>query len=141
MIDRFFGKYRFLSNFYPCEMSLGIGEFTFPTLEHAYQASKSRDIEYRKRILACKTPGEAKKIGKLVKIRDGWDDDKLWIMETLLRRKFEKEPFRQWLLDTGDEELIEGNTWGDTFWGVCNGKGENHLGKLLMKVRKEWVSG
>jgi predicted NAD-dependent protein-ADP-ribosyltransferase YbiA (DUF1768 family) len=38
---------------------------------------------------------------------------------------------------TGDEELVEGNWWNDTFWGVCNGVGENNLGKLLMKIRAE----
>lgn len=25
----------------------------------------------------------------------------------------------------------------DTFWGICRGEGENHLGKLIMEVRKE----
>lgn len=37
----------------------------------------------------------------------------------------------------GDAELIEGNTWGDRIWGVCDGVGENRLGKILMRVRAE----
>ena len=41
------------------------------------------------------------------------------------------------LINTGDAILIEGNTWGDTYWGVCDGVGENRLGKLLMEVREE----
>ena len=41
------------------------------------------------------------------------------------------------LLETGNQELVEGNTWGDIFWGVCNGKGQNWLGKILMMVRDE----
>ena len=41
------------------------------------------------------------------------------------------------LLATGDAKIVEGNTWGDVFWGVCNGVGENHLGEILMKVRQD----
>ena len=41
------------------------------------------------------------------------------------------------LLTTGDAKIVEGNTWGDTFWGVCGGVGENHLGKVLMRIRAE----
>ena len=41
------------------------------------------------------------------------------------------------LLSTEDSSLVEGNDWNDKFWGVCQGKGLNHLGRILMKVRKE----
>lgn len=58
-------------------------------------------------------------------------------MEDLLRQKFSKTPLRRLLLATGEAELIEGNTWGDTYWGVCHGVGQNHLGCLLMKIRGE----
>jgi len=47
----------------------------------------------------------------------------------------------QKLVDTGARDLIEGNTWGDTFWGISGGKGENNLGKLLINQREELVSG
>ena len=49
--------------------------------------------------------------------------------------KVADEQLADWLLETGDEELVEGNTWSDTTWGVCNGVGENKLGRLLMIVR------
>jgi predicted NAD-dependent protein-ADP-ribosyltransferase YbiA (DUF1768 family) len=59
-------------------------------------------------------------------------------MEGLVRQKFSKDPvLRQRLLDTGDQDLVEGNTWGDTFWGVCRGQGSNWLGRILMDVRAE----
>ena len=58
-------------------------------------------------------------------------------MRDLLRQKFAREPLRSQLLATGEAKLIEGNHWGDTFWGVCRGQGENHLGMLLMKAREE----
>ena len=53
-----------------------------------------------------------------------------------MRQKFSKSPFKEMLLSTGEEELIEGNTWNDRFWGVCDGMGENNLGKILMAVRE-----
>jgi predicted NAD-dependent protein-ADP-ribosyltransferase YbiA (DUF1768 family) len=58
-------------------------------------------------------------------------------METLLRQKFAHPELRAKLKETNDAELVEGNWWGDRFWGVCRGEGENHLGKLLMKIRAE----
>jgi predicted NAD-dependent protein-ADP-ribosyltransferase YbiA (DUF1768 family) len=57
-------------------------------------------------------------------------------MEELLRQKFSNPVMARKLLDTDENVLVEGNDWNDTFWGVCNGKGENHLGILLMKTRK-----
>jgi ribA/ribD-fused uncharacterized protein len=71
-------------------------------------------------------------------MRPDWEQVKILIMTSLVRDKFTRhQDLKEQLLATGDAELIEGNWWGDTFWGVCKGKGENHLGKVLMKVREE----
>ena len=70
-----------------------------------------------------------------------FDRIKLSVMETGLRAKFDQNPdLRQKLIDTFPAMLVEGNTWGDVFWGVDlhTRKGENHLGKLLMKLRDEY---
>ena len=58
-------------------------------------------------------------------------------MKNLLTQKFSDERFRSLLLATGDTYIIEGNTWGDTFWGVdmYSGEGENILGKMIMEIR------
>ena len=72
-----------------------------------------------------------------MKIRKDWDDVKLDVMLWGIREKFKNEDLRQLLMETGEEELVEGNWWGDKFWGVSNGEGENHLGKILMRVREE----
>lgn len=135
MIKEFRGEYRFLSNFWPATVVLD--EVEYPTVEHAYQAAKCRHRSDRVYIRAAETPGEAKKRGRQVEIRRDWDDIKLSTMERLLRQKFSQEPLRSKLIATGDQELIEGNAWGDTFWGVSWGKGWNHLGKLLMAIREE----
>ncbi len=135
MIDQFKGKYRFLSNFFPALCNYeGI---VYPTVEHAYQAAKTTDVYSREVIAGALTAQEAKALGKSVVMREDWDQVKLQVMEDLLRLKFSNREVANLLRLTGSEELVEGNWWGDRFWGVCGGKGENHLGKLLMKIRTE----
>lgn len=137
MINKFFGKYRFLSNFYRCEVKYG--EIIYPTVEHAYQAAKFVNPLDCLKILAKEKPGEAKREAwkMKAKVRRDWDSIKIEVMRELLEQKFAKEPFKTWLKRTGNRQLIEGNTWNDVFWGVCNGKGENNLGKLLMEIRNK----
>lgn len=86
------------------------------------------------------TAGQAKRAGRKLMMRDHWEDVRLDIMRRALELKFTIPDLKAMLLDTGDEELIEGNTWGDIYWGVCRGEGENNLGKLLMDVRRGLVS-
>lgn len=138
MIDKFDGEYAFLSNFYPSSIFDSNDGFTYPTVEHFFQAKKSLILKEREMISKADTPGKAKRMGRKVQLRSDWEDIKLLVMEDALRRKFSKARFREALLATGDEELIEGNWWGDTFWGVCKGVGENNLGKLLMKIREDF---
>jgi ribA/ribD-fused uncharacterized protein len=136
-IDSFQGEYRFLSNFHPAQTVFeGI---TYPTSEHAYQAAKSLDPADRRRIATLPTPAEAKRAGRaLPNIRADWEQAKFDVMERVVRDKFTRNvELREKLLATGDAELIEGNTWGDRVWGVYEGQGENHLGRILMKVRAQ----
>jgi len=136
VIDSFQGEYRFLSNFSPAEVHFE-GQ-VYPTSEHAYQSAKTLDPAERQRIAALPTPSEAKKAGSALPKRPDWDSQKLAVMDTVVRDKFTRNPdLGAKLLATGHAELIEGNTWNDQFWGVCNGKGENHLGKILIQVRAE----
>jgi ribA/ribD-fused uncharacterized protein len=139
MIDRFIDEYRFLSNFYPCPIP--VGDFLFPSVENAYQASKT--IPMNGAMFEGIFPGQAKKLGNMVGVlRPDWEEVKVGIMEDLLRIKFAIPRLQEKLIATGDEELIEGNNWADRFWGmefVNDGwVGENHLGKLLMKLREEY---
>lgn len=139
MIKSFQGKYYFLSNFYPCIITRD--GFTFKSVEAAYQASKTECEELRIQIANATTPGEAKKLGRKVKIRPDWEYIKDSVMLSLLRQKFNNNPdLRKRLLATGNQILEEGITWGDIYWGVCEGIGENRLGKLLMQVREEIIN-
>lgn len=135
MISSFSGAYEFLSNFYPCKICLYNREY--PTAEHAFQAMKCVYELDRERIAACPTPADAKHLGKQIKMRADWNKIRVDVMHGILVQKFSHTELAAKLLATGDEELVEGNTWHDTFWGVCDGVGENMLGKLLMKVRNE----
>jgi len=133
MINEFRGPFRFLSNFYPVQIE--VEGLSYPSVEHAYQASKCNNSEDKQRILACVSAGDAKRIGRTVTLKPGFEEEKLAVMENLLRIKFKNEPLKTMLLSTGSEELAEGNSWKNTYWGVYRGVGANHLGRLLMKIR------
>lgn len=131
-IEEFQGQYRFLSNFVPASVMLdGV---KYATVEHAFQAAKTLDLKERE-LFQNINPAEAKKRGKQVKIREDWEQVKISVMRDLLVQKFSKPTYQSKLLATKGQQLIEGNYWGDVFWGVCRGEGQNHLGKLLMEIR------
>lgn len=133
-IDDFRGNFYFLSNFYPSPVNFE--GLIYQSSEAAYQAAKTNNKTIRNIFTKC-TANESKVLGKSITLRPDWEDIKLDVMDRILREKFRNAQLYQRLLKTGNIPLIEGNTWNDTFWGVCNGKGENNLGKLLMKIREE----
>jgi ribA/ribD-fused uncharacterized protein len=131
----FFGPYRFLSNFY--ERQVTWGGWAWPTSEHAYQAAKNMSQEHWERVLLASTPGIAKRVGRQAVLRPGWDQMKKKIMFDIVWTKFTQHPgLAEMLVRTGWAELTELNTWGDTYWGVVEGRGgTNYLGRILMCVR------
>jgi len=133
-IEGFHGEYEFLSNFVPARVFLS--GVSYPTVEHAYQAAKSLDVNERIIIEKARGPGQAKKLGRLIDCRPDWEDVKEEIMRELLIQKFGQPHFMELLLATGDAYLEETNWWKDTYWGVCKGKGLNRLGHLLMEIRE-----
>ena len=135
VIVQFNGEYVFLSNFYPSPIV--VDGIKYPTVEHAFQAAKSLIRQERHAIAQARSSGQAKRMGRKLNIRPDWGEVKVDIMLKLVRLKFAQPDLKAQLLATGDAELIEGNTWNDTFWGVCQGEGQNQLGKILMKVREE----
>jgi ribA/ribD-fused uncharacterized protein len=136
MIDSFRDNYFFLSNFRPCWVVLD-GK-RYQSVEHAYQAAKTLNEQEREQIRLASSPGVAKRLGRVCTHRKDWKSIKVSIMTDLVRQKFLRNPdLANKLILTGEEELIEGNTWGDRFWGVYRGRGENNLGKILMQVRGE----
>lgn len=141
MITEFKGKTRWLSNFTLCPISLD-GRI-YPSTEHAYMSQKNHSIEWKE---FCSSPStsciDVKKAGSKIELREDWENIKFSVMESILRQKFNKQPFKDQLILTGSEEIQEGNTWGDTLWGIDlnTGKGQNMLGKLIMKIRNELIN-
>ncbi len=138
MITEFQGNHRFLSNFWSLKTGIMYANLLFYSVENAYQAAKCRYVDQMVQFQGIR-PGDAKRLGKTVDQRADWNEKKLSIMEDLVQQKFFNNPdLAKLLLATGDQELVEGNKWGDRFWGQCPiGTGQNHLGKILMKVRNE----
>jgi ribA/ribD-fused uncharacterized protein len=135
MINSFTGKYFFLSNFY--EASVKWKGITYRNNEAAFQSAKVLDKTLRKEFSNL-DPSSAKRKGRQVKLRPGWDEIKFDIMYDICYEKFsQNEDLKIKLLDTGEEHLEEGNNWGDKIWGTVKGKGQNLLGKILMEVREE----
>ncbi len=142
-ITRFAVAHAFLSNFYPSPVTLE-GE-RYPTVEHAYQAAKTRDAAWRRRLRDAHSPFNAKQLGKKAPLRPGWEGMRISTMRQLLEQKFSDAQLARQLLETGDARLIEGNDWGDRFWGAIwergGWRGENRLGKLLMEQRARIARG
>lgn len=134
---KFRGEFSFLSNF--TESPLEYKGFSFPTAEHAYQAAKAVFEEDFHAIRTACSPVVAKRMGQKIKVRDDWNKVKVSVMREILEIKFSIPEFEQRLLKI-EGPIVEENNWGDTFWGVCDGKGKNNLGKILMRLRDEKVS-
>lgn len=142
MINHFRGEYSWLSNFAECKIRYG--SLTFNSVELFYIAMKIDDDDLKRREISLSSASEAgqwKKASKEWKLREDWDDIKLNVMEYALRQKFSQEPFKSKLIATGSQNIQEGNYWNDTFWGVDLKQnpnyGENHLGRMIMKIRDE----
>lgn len=141
----FRGKYAFLSNmaYSPFEMN---GHW-FLTAEHAFHFWKCKYADDAWKFDASnpncvKNPYEARKLGRSIVMRDGWNDIRLRVMEAIVHAKFSQNEYLMDKLAEIRGEICEYNDWGDTFWGKSkvNGKwvGENHLGKILTKLVDEY---
>jgi len=156
------GEYRYMSNMFVAPFE--VDGMTFPTVEHYFQWSKAmmfegKDSESAKKMMKAprnKEFTEAKSVKALgKKVKDfspaQWDDVKIPIMEKAVRAKFVnvKHGLLEKLLATGDRPIGEANP-RDKYWGIGTSvdtadaknpskwKGQNQLGKILMKLRNEF---
>lgn len=132
-IVTFTGEYRFLSNFY--QVPVVFEDATYPSVEHAFQAAKTLNPAMRAGVRVARTSAQAKFLGRRLALRPDWDGVKLDVMRTCLASKFSHQGLANQLIATDGQLLVEGNYWGDVYWGVCRGRGENWLGRLLMERR------
>lgn len=134
VITDFSGDYDFLHNAYPALVF--VDNEAYPSVEHAFQASKTDDVDLRKQIREASDIRAVKKIGRKVVLKDNWDDIKYDVMRELIMQKFITH------LDLKIKLLLTlycgFKTYQDTFWGVdANGAGENNLGVILFSVRED----
>ena len=132
----FRNEFFFLSNFYSVTLhDIDFPEITYSSVEAAFQAAKTLNQEERRRFSSI-APGDAKRLGRRVTLRPDWETIKVSVMEAYLRQKFADTQLARRLAAV-QEPIVEENTWGDRYWGVCRGTGRNELGKLLEKIKKE----
>lgn len=131
----FFGKYRCLSNFWPCNVR--IDGLNFSSSEAAYMAQKTLDPVVKRQFAQCITGKDAKALGYKIQIRDDWDDiHRIHAMYRVLFAKFTQNPdLLAVLIGTQNKYLEESNWWDDRYWGKVDGVGFNHLGETLMTIR------
>jgi ribA/ribD-fused uncharacterized protein len=150
-ITSFYGPHFFLSNFFPSVMTATFNNvsYEFPTGEHLFQGAKifastwseDKQQEWLMKLVSNPDPKKAKYHGRSIQINTNtWNSMNINVMRRTQEIKYQNPELAQQLLITGNQELIEGNTWGDKFWGQVNGVGENHLGKLLMERRQKLAS-
>jgi ribA/ribD-fused uncharacterized protein len=140
-VRQFNNEYEKFSNFYPC--TVFFEGRNYPTVEHAFQAAKSKSWKFRKKVsdVPVDKAGKAKRLGRGIRLRHDWEMVKISVMRKLLMQKFSLDEFKTLLISTGDADITEGNYWHDNDWGDCfcakckDIKGKNNLGKLLMKIR------
>lgn len=154
VVPRFEGEYFFLSNFY--ESPFEWRSHQFPTAEHAFQASKAYAMSdarlpdmtsYMNSVVLAETPKRAKHLGRIVPLDvKEWERIKVQYMREIVHAKFAQcQGLAGQLINTGAMMLVEGNTWGDKFWGRCLDKdtgkmvGLNTLGAILMEERGYWL--
>jgi ribA/ribD-fused uncharacterized protein len=148
-IISFRDKDYFLSNYFPrkfiwrgIEFDTGEQSFSYAKTFHVPVA---RQQVFRDNILAAKTPADAKKLGRACPIDvEEWNKRRVVYMREIIHSKFSCNPdLVGALINTGAAPLVEGNDWGDTFWGKCrvDGKvvGLNMLGTILMEERGAWL--
>ena len=137
IIRKFTGKYNFLSNYY--EHNFKYGGHMFRNSEAAFQSQKDPTKSHKFVNLSA---NDAKSLGHKVKLRSDWETVKDSIMEDVLRAKFSDKCLKDKLMATHPCKLFEGNTCGDMYWGIDIdlGIGENKLGKILMKLRSEYIN-
>lgn len=141
----FTGELAFLSNFDTTPFRVESLGCVVKSAEHAFNALKTLDPTERASVLVARSPAEAKRLGRRVTLRPGWDTGvRVGCMESILRQKFAPGSALAARLVALPQGMVlrETNLWGDQFWGddltprYRATPGLNMLGELLM-VRRE----
>ena len=119
---------------------------SWPTTEHYFQAMKFVHMpRLMERIRACTHAREAFKYAQAhyAQIRADWPQVKYEIMHRAVLAKFKQHPsLARLLVSTRKSTLVEDAGGNDAHWGAGpDYTGSNHLGRILMHVRRELTTG
>ena len=109
----------------------------YRTMQDRYGIKYPSDL---REVVSTMSAKEAKKFGREIPLTEDmlkeWNKEKRDVMFDIVEAKFQQnKDLAKKLKQTSDRKLIEGNSWGDKYWGVYNGEGENNLGKILEQIR------
>ena len=153
-VDAFAGARDKLSNFFPCKVNLSGTEYK--SSEHAYQAQKASMCarpDIAEEIINASSAFQVKQISKRIGCSKSWDQENEKILEKVVRAKVASDvSVKDYLLQTGDKVLAEAVPH-DSFWGTGLTKeatmhtakeawpGQNKMGQIMMRIRKELQEG
>lgn len=157
-IGSFSGDLEFLSNMYKIPIYFNESKYdnfqpdfkVYPSSENLYQALKCKYIKDRE-LFQNVNPHQSKKIGRTIQIRPDWEfknheypfeiisDVRLEAMKLVIDLKFKNIELAEKLIALSDDKLIEFNNWGDRFFGICDGEGLDHLGKILRSKKQQII--
>lgn len=145
-VGSFSGDLEFLSNMYKIPIYFNESKYdnfqpdfkVYPSSENLYQALKCKYIKDRE-LFQNVDPHKSKRIGRSIEIRSDWDNVRLEAMKLVIDLKFKNIELAEKLIDLPDDKIIEFNNWGDRFFGICNGEGLDHLGKILRAKKQQII--
>lgn len=145
-VGSFSGDLEFLSNMYKIPIYFNESKYdnfqpdfkVYPSSENLYQALKCKYIKDRE-LFQNVDPHKSKRIGRSIEIRSDWDNVRLEAMKLAIDLKFKNIELAEKLIDLPDDKIIEFNNWGDRFFGICNGEGLDHLGKILRAKKQQII--
>jgi len=105
-----------------------------------YYQSKKMKYEKDEIYISSLEPHKAKTEASKLEKKDNWDDVKIAVMMVALKEKYKQPYWKEQLLNTKNNKIVEWNNWGDKYWGVSvkDNLGLNILGKILMDIREEY---
>lgn len=134
----FRGRYYWLSNDYLTKVEWeGV---VYPSVSHAFAASGTNDVNVRERIRLAEDFSTVRELERMMTKNYAVEMNRIDILAQLIRLKFTVPELRKGLKNTKEQLLVHHNERGDTIWGVCNNRGYNLLGRVLMEVRSLVIS-
>lgn len=116
----------------------------YSSVTHAYHAARSNDETTRNAILNAESFHTVANISSRIQDPEDWPNRRLNVMERLVRDKFRRSKELQEKLKATEKRDItmtyEDEKKGNLFWGMVNGKGQNQLGRIIMKIRDDIVN-